>query len=182
VNLRRALAPVVLVALATLAACGGGDSPSTASDDQTTAAPTEDVSSSVAPAGDSDVAACDLLTTAEVAAAVGSPVKTGTPSSGPAITGGTFTSCLWQSDDPDHPADTATLTVYTNTAAADSAREADSQDLEGIGDKAYSASVSSVWAYVGERSFFAQWYEFGTMDEEGLEQSKALAIAAADKL
>ena len=89
---------------------------------------------------------------------------------------------MWQSDDPDNPADTATLTVYSNTAAADSAREDDSEDLEGIGDKAYSGSVSSVWVYVGERSFFAQWYTFNTMDDEGLEQSKALATAAADKL
>ncbi len=29
--------------------------------------------------------------------------------------------------------------------------------------------------YVADRSFFAQWYVFGTMDDEGLEQSKALA-------
>jgi len=38
------------------------------------------------------------------------------------------------------------------------------------------------WVYDGEKSFFTQWYIFGTMDDEGLEQSKALAQAAADKL
>lgn len=126
--------------------------------------------------------ACSTLSQDEVAEAVGGPVKEGIGSSGEAATGGVFSTCVWQSDDPDNPADTATLTVYSNTAAADSAREDDSVDLEGIGDKAFSASVSSVWAYVGERSFFAQWYKFNTMDDEGLEQSKALAKAVADKL
>jgi hypothetical protein len=97
------------------------------------------------------------------------------------VTGGSFTSCVWQSADPDHPADTATITIYPNADAADSAREADSQDLPGIGDKAFSGSVSSVWVYVGDKSFFAQWYMLENMDG-GLEQTTALATAAADKL
>ncbi len=89
---------------------------------------------------------------------------------------------MWQSADPENPADTATVTIYENADAADSVRSDDSQDLEGIGDEAFSDSVSSVWVYDGEKSFFAQWYLFGTMDDEGLEQSKALATAVADKL
>jgi hypothetical protein len=113
-----------------------------------------------------------------VAEAVGSPVKEGVRSSGPAITGGRFSSCLWQSDDPDTPADTATLTIYPNTDAADSAREDDSQDVSGIGDKAFTASFSSIWVYVGDESFFAQWFAFSDSEDNG-PVTEALAEAAA---
>ena len=183
-NLRRALVPVVLATVATLAACGGSDSGGSASDDkptpsqtQSTATPSADDSGSAG-----DVAACDLLTTDEVDAAVGSPVKAGVPSSGPAVTGGSFTTCVWQSDDPDNPADTATVTIYPNAAAADSAREDDSQDVAGIGDRAFTGSFASMWVYVGERSFFAQWYAFGGSDEESMPKSQALAKAVVGAL
>jgi len=168
---------LVSIAATALTACGGDDSGNAADD-----APASPTSSETVVQMNLVDMACSTLTTDQVAEAVGAPVKEGIGSSGPAATGGEFSSCVWQSDDPGNPADTATLTIYSNTAAADSAREDDSQDLEGIGDKAYSASVSSVWVYVGERSFFAQWYKFNTMDDEGLDQSKALAKAAADKL
>jgi hypothetical protein len=192
VKIRRALVPLLLVPTA-LTACGGDDSGSAAGDDagsDATTSASASASTDSNPDGNpdsdtdtgNDVAACDVVTTDEVAAAVGSPVKPGIASSGQPVTGGTFTTCVWQSADPATPADTATLTVYSNTAAADSAREDDSQELDGIGDQAFSAMVSSVWVYVGDRSFFAQWYKFGTMDDEGLEQSKALAKAVADKL
>ena len=178
-RIRPALAPFLLAAAAALTACGGDASGGGAAiDDPSTSA----TASETAVQMDVSDLACSTLTKEEVAEAVGAPVKDGIGSSGEPVTGGVFSTCVWPSDDPGNPADTATLTVYSNTAAADSAREDDSQDLEGIGDQAYSASVSSVWAYVGERSFFAQWYEFGTMDDEGLEQSKSLARAAADKL
>jgi hypothetical protein len=178
VRIRRAFVPLALVVCAALAACGGEDSDDRASDDPSTSQTPSERS------GQMDLAdmACSSLTADEVAEAVGAAVKEGVGTSGEAVTGGVYSTCVWQSDDDDNPADTATLTVYSNAAAADSAREDDSEDLEGIGDKAYSASVSSVWAYVGERSFFAQWYKFNTMDDEGLEQSKALAKAVADKL
>ena len=74
------------------------------------------------------------------------------------------------------------LTLLAACGDSDSARSDDAKDLDGIGDTAYSDSVSSVWVYVGDQSFFAQWYVFGTMEDEGLEQSTALATAAADKL
>jgi hypothetical protein len=187
VRIRRALVPVLLASVATLTACGGDDSGDQAADDPTSTSTeateaTDDGASDDGgePAG--DVAACDLLTTDEVADAVGSPVKDGIPTSGPAVTGGDFSTCVWQSADPDNPADTATLTIYENAAAADSVRSDDSPAVDGIGDSAFSDSVSSVWVYDGEKSFFTQWYIFGTMDDEGLEQSKALAQAAADKL
>jgi hypothetical protein len=184
VHLRRALVPLVVVACTALSACGGGDSDSSSAGDEGTTA-----ASSGSPSGDgsgdseaSGVSACDLLTTDEVRAAVGSPVKAGTPSSGPAITGGNFTSCVWQSADPDHPVDTATLTLYPNAAAADSAREDDSHDVDGIGDRAFSGSFASIWVYVGDRSFFAQWYALSGSDEESLPRSEALAQAAVDAL
>jgi hypothetical protein len=177
VRIRRALIPFLLVATSTLAACGGDDD-SKASDEPSTSQ-TPSVTATLMDLADM---ACSTLSRDEVAEAVGAPVKEGVGSSGEAVTGGVYSTCVWQSDDPDNPADTATLTVYSNTAAADSAREDDSDDLDGIGDKAFSASVSSVWAYVGERSFFAQWYKFNTMDDEGLEQSKALAKVVADRL
>jgi len=191
VRIRRALVPILLTSVAALTACGGddsGDSEAVANDTATTATDpaTGDATGNGMsdPGGEAtgDALACDLLTTDEVAAAVGVPGREGIPTSGPAITGGDFTTCVWQSDDPAHPADTATLTVYDNTAAADSVRSDDSPPLDGIGDDAFSDSVSTVWVYDGEKSFFTQWYIFGTMDDEGLEQAKALATAAADKM
>jgi hypothetical protein len=180
VNLRRALVPVVLVAAASLAACGGDDSGSSASDDQPSASPTEDVSASVA--ADGNVAACDLLSTDEVEAAVGTPVKEGIARSGEPITGGSFTSCLWMSGDADNPADQAQLFIYSNTDAADSAREDDSQELPGIGDSAFTVSFAGVWVKQGEQSFLTQWYSLSGADEKNLPKSEALAKAAADKL
>ena len=177
----RALLPLLLVTSAALAACGGGDE----TDSGSAGSPGADRTSASATAprdGGDEVEACDLLTPAQVETAVGTPVRDGIASSGPAVTGGSFTGCLWQSADPDSPADQATITIYPNAAAADSAREDDSADLEGIGDRAFSASVSSVWVYVDERSFFAQWYLFATMDDEGLAQSQALARAVAAAL
>ena len=178
-HLRRALVPLALVACAALSACGGDDGDDGDDRDGSSA---EDTPSAAQGDSADDVVACDLLTSDEVEAAVGSPVKGGIPTSGPAVTGGDFTTCVWQSADAENPADSATLTIYENADAADSVRGDDSLDLEGIGDQAFSDTISSVWVYDGERSFFAQWYVFGTMDDEGLEQSKALARAAADAL
>jgi hypothetical protein len=180
VRIRRVLVPLLLVAAAALTACGGDDGDDPSAEDAPSATQDAGDDGGDDPAG--DVAACDLLTPDEVEAAVGSPVKEGIQTSGPAVTGGDFSTCVWQSADPENPADTATITIYENAAAADSVRGEDSQDLEGIGDQAFSDTVSSVWVYDGDKSFFAQWYIFGTMDDEGLEQSKALAQAAADAL
>jgi hypothetical protein len=177
VRIRRALVPLTVVACAALSACGGdgGDDGDSSAEDAPSASQSQGAS------GD-DVAACDLLTPDDVEAAVGSPVKEGIQTAGAAVTGGDFSTCVWQSADTENPADTATLTIYENADAADSVRGDDSQELEGIGDQAFSDSVSSVWVYDGDKSFFAQWYIFGTMDDEGLEQSKALAKAVADTL
>lgn len=184
-RIRRALVPLVLVAAASLAACGdeGDDGGTPVAADVPTETASEDAAEPD-PGGEpvEDVRACDLLSTADVEAAVGTPVKEGIETSGPALTGGEFTTCIWQSADEANPADTATLTVYDNPDAADSARTDDSVEVSGIGDDAFSDIVSSVWVYVADRSFFAQWYVFATMDDEGLEQSKALATAAADAL
>lgn len=177
---RSTLTAALLLALPalSLAACGGdGDDgePPVAADVPT-------VSGSPAEETVEKVRACDLLTAAEVGEAVGTPVKEGIDTSGPALTGGEFTTCIWQSADEADPADTATLTLYDNADAADSVRSEDSVPLPGLGDDAFSDSVSSVWVYAADRSFFAQWYVFGTMDDEGLEQSKALATAAVAAL
>jgi hypothetical protein len=194
-QLRRTLLPLVLLTATTLAGCGGDDSSGGSAADDSTASSSASASASASASssagGGTDaqtggvqigVTACDLLTTDEVAAAVGSPVKEGIETSGPAATGGTFTSCQWMSDDPDNPADSASLYLYTNTAAADSAREDDSQDLPGLGDQAFSVSYAGVWVYEGEQSFLAQWYTFSGTDEENLPKSEALAQAAVDKL
>jgi hypothetical protein len=193
VTIRRALAPLVLVVATAVTSCGGDGSDSGASADAsgvtqsdtqgaTASATASQGASQGASEGSDETAACDLLTTEEVAAAVGSPVKQGTPSSGPAVTGGSFTSCLWQSADPDNPADTAMVTIYPNADAADSAREDDSEDVAGIGDQAFSASFGSMWVYVGDKSFFAQWYTFSGNDAENLPKSQALAQAVVDAL
>jgi hypothetical protein len=174
----------LVVAAAALTACDDSSGGSSAEEEtltQSASSPSAAAATSDAPSGE-DVAACELLTTDDVAAAVGSPVKEGVPSSGPAVTGGSFSTCLWQSDDPDNPADTATVTIYPNADAADSAREDDSQDVPGIGDKAFTGSFASMWVYVGEKSFFAQWYAFSGTDDESMPKSQALAKAAVDAL
>ena len=184
VKIRRSLVPLLVVACTgLLTACGGGDGDSSAARSDETTSEAASSAPGTGPTGDAgDGEACDLLTPDEVAAAVGSPVQEGTASSGPAVTGGSFSSCVWQSADPDSPADTATVTIYPNADAADSAREADSHDVEGIGDDAFSASFASMWVLVGDRSLFAQWYAFSGSDEDSLVKSQALARAAADAL
>jgi hypothetical protein len=178
VNLRRVLLPAFLIASASLTACSGDDSSSGAS--STDDGPGESPSATTSASGPAD--ACGLLTADEVAAAVGGPVKAGIASSGPAVTGGSFSSCVWPSADPDDPADTATVTVYPNADAADSARESDAQELPGIGDKAFTGSFASVWVYVGDQSLFAQWYALSGSDADSLPKSQALAEAAAEAL
>jgi Protein of unknown function (DUF3558) len=184
VRIRRALVPLVLVAGTALTACGGADDDSGSKGDASDATPTSGVASDPTESDvpDLDVEACDLLSADEVAEAVGTPVKEGTPSSGPAITGGEFSSCTWVSDDPDHPADSATITVYPNSDAADSARGEDAQPVEELGSSAFSAAFASIWVYVDERSLFAQWYTFNGTDAENLPLTKALAEAAVDAL
>ena len=168
-RVRRALISLVLVVTAGLSGCGDDDgSDETGSDEP---------SSDTAGSGDTRNA-CEVLTAAEVTEAVGAPVKEGVRSSGPASTGGRFSSCVWQSDDPASPADSATLTIYPNTAAADSAREDGSQDVPGIGDGAFTAAFSSIWVYVGEESFFAQRYTVDDSEGNGA-LAEALAEAAA---
>jgi hypothetical protein len=175
VRTRRALVPLVLVACFALGACGGDDGDDGDDSAGGGKSPTSEDTQA-------DVRACGLLSTDEVAAAVGSPVKPGIATNGPAITGGGFTTCVWQSADPDNPADTATLTIYPNADAADSVRDADSVDVDGIGDDAFSVSFAGIWVYDGEKSFLAQWYAFSGTDEEHLPKSEALAKAAADAL
>ena len=174
-RIRRALVPLVLVASSALSACGGDDGDDDSSARRRRAAPRRS-------SGDTRNA-CDLLTADEVAAAVGSPVKEGVRDSGPAVTGGRFSTCVWQSDDPEHPADTATLTIYPNADAADSARSDDAQDVTGIGDQAFTDSFESIWVYVGDESFFAQWYAFDSDDEENAAAERgARQGASADAL
>lgn len=178
VRIRRALIPLLLVATSVLGACGGDDG----DDDNASDEPTTEATQGEATDEPSADSACDVLSTDEVAEAVGSPVKEGIPSSGPAITGGSFDTCIWRSEDPENPLDTATITIYPNAAAADSVRSDDSEDIDGIGDKAFTDTFASIWVYVGEKSFFAQWYAISGTDEENLPKSKALATAAADAL
>jgi hypothetical protein len=183
VRIRRALLPLILVAAAALAACGGDDDPKADDADPSPGATATDPAATTDPAPpDLEVEGCDVLTADEVADVVGAPVKDGVASSGPVITGGTFSSCTWQSDDPDHPADSATVTLYPNTDAADSARGEAAQAIDGLGDQAFSAAYGSVWVYVDDISMFAQWYTFNGTDQELLPTSKALAKAALEAL
>jgi hypothetical protein len=184
VKFRLAIGPLLLVtSAALLTSCGGDDGADSANgrDDATSGASSSSPTTSASADGP-HVVACDLLAPDVVEAAVGTTVKDGIPSYGPAITGGSFTTCVWQSDDPDHPGDTATVTIYPNADAADSAREDDSQDVDGIGDQAFTGSFASVWVYAGENSLFAQWYSLSGSDEDNLPKSEALAKAVADQL
>jgi hypothetical protein len=186
VRIRRALVPLTLVACAALAGCGGGDDDKSDDDvvaSQSAAEQSDATDATTGPATvDLPSKACDLLSVDEVSDAVGAPVKEGTESSGPTTSGGEFSSCAYASDDPDHPADTATIVLYPNLDAADQGRGEDAQPIKGIGDQAYASTFGSVWVYVDDISLFVQWYSFDGTDEENLPKSTALAKAAVDAL
>jgi len=183
VHLRRILLPLTLVTCLALSACGGGDDDK--SDDRSDDA-TAGASATAGTSGPATVPlpadACDLLSSDQVSDVVGAPVNKGTPTSGPATSGGSFSQCTYTSADPDNPADTAIIALYPNTDAADSARGETAQEIKGLGDSAFSASFGSVWVYVDDISLFAQWYAFDGTDQENLPKSKALAKAALDGL
>jgi len=184
VRIRRLLVPLAVLAGSTLAACGGGDDDSSGekpNDAKASTSSSATGTSSPAPDG-LPTLACDLVSADDVAEAVGSPVKAGTPLSGPAVTGGEFSTCAFLSDDPENPADTATITLYPNRDAADQGRGADAEPIEGLGDEAWAAAFGSVWVHVGDISLFTQWYTFDGTDEENLSSSTALAEAAVDAL
>ena len=126
--------------------------------------------------------ACALLTQVEVSEAVGSEMGPGRGTSGPVATGGNQSTCEWFS--VEHPADTAKLTIYSQTSAADSVRDSDpdAKPLPGVGDEAFVGAFASVWVYQGAQSFMAQWYSMTAGDEENLPKSEALAKLAADRL
>ena len=88
-------------------------------------------------------------------------------------------SCAYPSDDPDSPADTATIVLYPNLDAAYDVGEEDAQPIKGLGDQDAS-TFGSVWVYVGDISLFTQWYSFDGTDEENLPKSKALAEAVVE--
>jgi hypothetical protein len=173
VQIRRAVVPLVLLLATALASCGGNGSDD--SDDRD-AAPGDGMSSSSEAGDGGAVEACDLLSTDDVAAAVGTPVKEGIASSGPAITGGSFDTCVWPSGDTDQYG-MATVTIYPNGDAADSARGEGAEIVEGVGSQAFSVQFSGLWVYADDRSFFAQWYTLDDVDLDNLPQSTALAEA-----
>jgi hypothetical protein len=88
---------------------------------------------------------------------------------------------VWQSDAPDHLGSTATVTIYPNGDAADSARGEGADIVEGVGSQAFSVQFSGLWVYVDDRSFFAQWYTLDDVDQDNLPQSKALAQAVVER-
>ena len=169
----------MLLALVVTTGCSG-DSPGDSADPDArdTASPSGDVSQDSVAGSE----ACALLSQVEVSEAVGTEVGPGRGSSGGVATGGSQSTCEWSSIE--RPADTAKLTIYSETTAADSVRDADpdAEPLPGIGDEAFVGSYASVWVYKGDRSFMAQWYSMMTDDEENLPRSEALARLAADRL
>jgi hypothetical protein len=174
---RRIALPCVLLALTVANGCGGGET-----DDQAgRGSPSSSANPDDEDAGEGS-AACALLTQVEVSEAVGTEVGPGRGTSGPVATGGEQSTCEWFS--VEHPADTAKLTIYTKTSAADSVKDSDpdAKPLPGVGDDAFIGAFASVWVYQGIQSFMAQWYSMMASDEENLPKSEALAKLAVDRL
>lgn len=172
----RGVAPgalTLVIVSVVLTGCGGGGDPNDPDDESPTAAASEDAEVPEA---------CAVLTQVEVSEAVGTDVGPGRGSSGPVAAGGSQSTCEWFS--VQHPADTAKLTIYSETTAADAIRDAapDGEQLPGVGDDAFVGDLASVWVYQGELSFMAQWYSMAAADEESLPRSEALARLAADRL
>jgi len=165
VKTRRLLA--LLFVLPLLAACGGEDEPEDAPDDIDIVETTGDAS-------------CAVLTPDEVAEAVGAEVKDGVATDSVVATGGSQTTCVWKA--VEDTLATATITIYTDASAADSVKDADSLPLPEVGNDAFIGSFASVWAYAGEGSFMAQWYDVDGSDEENLPKSIALAQLVLERL
>ena len=171
---RRRVAPWALTLVfvsVVVGACDGGGDPNDSDDASPTAAASGEVPE-----------ACAVLSQVEVSEAVGTDVGPGRGSSGPVATGGSQSTCEWFS--VQDPADTAKLTIYSETTAADSIRDSDPdvEQLPGVGDDAFVGDFASVWVYQDDLSFMAQWYSMAAGDEENLPRSEALARAAADRL
>jgi hypothetical protein len=173
---RRAVALLFVVPL--LVACGGGaDEPDAGTDSPSVS---EDAEGPQEPAAGGVEDACALVTTDEVAIAVGTTVADGLGGDGPVVTGGFQSTCTWRG--VEDPSATAMITVYTEASAADSVRTDDSAPLPEVGEGAFVGPFASVWAYAGGGSFTAQWYDFSGSDEENLPKSTALALLVRDAL
>ena len=170
-RLRRAVA--LLFAVPILVACGDDGEPD---------GEPEGGADSASVTEDEEVArdACSLLTTDEVSIAVGVTVADGLGGDGPVVTGGFQSTCTWRG--LENPSAVATVTVYTETSAADSVRTEDSVPLPELGENAFVGPFASVWAYAGVGSYTAQWYDFAASDEENLPKSTALALLVLDAL
>jgi hypothetical protein len=181
VSLRRTA--VLLLVLPILAGCGGDGDGDDGGDDKPDAGdtPTSATTSGSTDGGDVTGEACSLISAEEVAQAVGAEVGEGVPTGTDAVvTGGSQTTCTWTG--VDDATALATVTVYSDASAADSVRTDDSAPLPEVGEDAFVGPYASVWAYAGDGSFFAQWYAFGSSDEENLPKSTALALLVRDAL
>jgi hypothetical protein len=173
VTLKRKLGRLaaLLFVLPLLAACGddgGGDGDG--SD------PTDTPTASAGASG----SACDLISTDEVSEAVGVTVQDGVGADGPVVTGGTQSTCTWRG--VEDASATAMVTIYSDASAADSVRQDDDPPVPELGEDAFVGPFASVYAYSGEGSFMAQWYDFSATDEENLPKSTALAHLVHEKL
>jgi hypothetical protein len=177
---------VLALALGVLAGCGSDtDDPSDGQAAQDVPSATSSGSPTSGGGDDADdgaTDACALLTQVEVSDAVGTEVGPGRASSGAVATGGSQSTCEWFS--VEQPADTAKLTIYSETSAADSVKDSDpdAKPLADVGDQAFIGAFASVWVYQGDQSFMAQWYSMTASDDESLPKSEALAKLAADRL
>jgi Protein of unknown function (DUF3558) len=131
-----AVVALALVSALLLAGCGGGDDKGEASD---TTAPGE---TTTVPAAVRSDKPCDLVTEAEVSAAVGAPVKAG--SSGGSATGTQCTFALATGADSlilvvksTDPGNAANYDTFKSAAEAP-------KDLTGIGDKGFVAGGQAV--------------------------------------
>ncbi|MBJ7356452.1 hypothetical protein [Nocardioides sp.] len=182
-SLRRAVSLLFVVPL--LVACGGdtdADDPSGSdgSGSGTAGSPDATDGPSVTEDAGGVPDACSLVSTDEVTMAVGTTVSDGVGGDGPVATGGSQSTCTWRG--VEDPSASAMITVYTDASAADSVREDDSAPVPELGDDAFVGPFASVWAYAGEGSFTAQWYDFSGSDEENLPRSTALALLVREAL
>jgi hypothetical protein len=176
---------VLLLVLLVLAGCGGGGDGDgdDGVDDKPDAGdtPTSATTSASVDGGDVTDDACSLISAEEVAQAVGAEVGEGVPTgTDGVVTGGSQTTCTWTG--VADATSIATVTIYSDASAADSVRDDDSAPVPEVGEDAFIGSFASVWGYAGGGSFFAQWYAFGSSDEENLPKSTALALLVREAL
>jgi hypothetical protein len=137
-----------------------------------------------APAGAGSPAAdaCSLITPTDIRNATGTDFGNPQAETPQQTQYGTYTACTWLQ--AGSPLTSVRVTVWDDDKAYDDARRqlGDTNDLGEIGDRAFAATLASVYAAVNGHALFVQYSNFDNDDATNLPISVELAEVAATNL